>query len=166
MLKVTELFFAHQGEGKYIGVPSIFVRLFGCNFRCRNFGRNKSDTSPNQDVSNVIANINQYKILNDLPLVSTGCDSYVAVYPEFKHFNKEYNATDLFVEITNLIMSNRQHQFANSIFDTHIVFTGGEPLLWQQQLVDLLYNLFSNGFKNITFETNGTQLINDTLTFI
>ena len=32
--KVSEIFYSIQGEGKFLGIPSYFIRLSGCNLRC------------------------------------------------------------------------------------------------------------------------------------
>ncbi|MBI3398376.1 MAG: radical SAM protein [Deltaproteobacteria bacterium] len=34
-MRVSEIFFSIQGESTYAGLPCIFIRLAGCNLRCR-----------------------------------------------------------------------------------------------------------------------------------
>ncbi len=44
-IKIAELFYSIQGEGRYMGVPSVFLRTFGCNFKCAGFGMPKGELS-------------------------------------------------------------------------------------------------------------------------
>ncbi len=49
VLKVNEIFYSIQGESSYAGLPSVFVRLTGCNLRCT-----YCDTQYAYDEGNVI----------------------------------------------------------------------------------------------------------------
>ncbi|RLF30939.1 MAG: hypothetical protein DRM98_06200, partial [Thermoplasmata archaeon] len=33
-MKINEIFYSIQGEGKWTGLPNIFIRTAGCNLRC------------------------------------------------------------------------------------------------------------------------------------
>ena len=98
-LRYSEAFYSVQGEGRFVGVPSVFLRTFGCNFRCLNFGLDRSEPMRdekqkngiirNQEVQDLIDNNvhKDTKEFNDLPIIHTGCDTYASIYPEFKHYN-------------------------------------------------------------------------------
>jgi organic radical activating enzyme len=146
-LKVAELFYSIQGEGRYMGVPSVFLRVFGCNFKCAGFGM------PRGELSNEAENVDPalYTEYKSLPLVSTGCDSYASWDPRFKHLSPLLS-TD---SIADAIVDTLPHKEWR---DEHLVITGGEPLLgWQRAYPDLLNHDKMRGLKEITFETNGTQ---------
>ena len=108
-----------QGEGRYAGTPSVFVRLNSCNLRCAFKGS-----------------------LCDTP--------YTSHHPEK---SKLYEVSDLAKEIVDLvdIIGGR---YENS----HIVITGGEPLLQQKALKDLIdeIRIEHDCYNQITIETNGT----------
>ena len=154
-IKIAELFYSVQGEGRYMGVPSVFMRTFGCNFRCKKFGRPRDEKieGANPEVAAVMTRISQFKSYNELPLVSTGCDTYAAIYPEFKDLSP-YRSPEEIVSDIMAMLPYRQWR------DEHLVITGGEPLLaWQQIYPVLLSRPEMLRLKEITFETNGTQLL-------
>ncbi|MGH7809267.1 MAG: 7-carboxy-7-deazaguanine synthase QueE [Candidatus Binatia bacterium] len=33
-MRISEIFYSIQGEGRFLGVPSVFIRVSGCNLRC------------------------------------------------------------------------------------------------------------------------------------
>ena len=156
----TELFYSLQGEGRFVGVPSIFLRTFGCNFRCNSFGCATPVTGHNPEVADIIEVIHMYNKFEDLPLVTTGCDSYSTVYPEFKRFANKATTEELVDQMLALTPNNMWAQ--NNGNDVHLVITGGEPLLgWQRAYGELLSHPRMADLKNITFETNGTQELHE-----
>lgn len=101
-MKINEIFRSIQGESTYAGLPCIFVRLTGCNLRCKWCDTAYSFSEGDElDKEKVLNEINSYK-------------------------------TDL------------------------VEFTGGEPLLQETDLINLMEVLLSDN-KTILLETNGSK---------
>ena len=151
-LKIAELFYSIQGEGRYMGVPSVFLRTFGCNFKCAGFGMPRGEVSHEAtDIAATHTMIESFMKYEDLPLVSTGCDSYASWMPEFKDLSPMLTSEAIVDRIMEILPQDHWK-------DEHLVITGGEPLLgWQRAYPDLLNNPKMRDLKEITFETNGTQ---------
>jgi organic radical activating enzyme len=148
-IKIAELFYSIQGEGRYMGVPSVFLRTFGCNFKCAGFGMPKGRLSEEADEIAEVAHM--FTKYEDLPLVTTGCDSYASWHPSFKDLSPMLTS-DAIADRISEILPHKEWR------TEHLVITGGEPLLgWQRAYPDLLDHPKMTGLREITFETNGTQ---------
>ena len=164
------MFYSLQGEGRYVGVPSLFLRLFGCNFECTGFGqdRDKSkwldhDKMPhNQEHPDV-------KALVDLPVPHVGCDSSFSWGSKWGHLASNDDIETIVKKMDMVNWYGRKGPASPIAGDlsqcilqddgVHLVITGGEPLLkgFQPALRELIchpevYTRF------VTFETNGTQI--------
>ena len=130
MLPVIETFFSVQGEGKRVGYPSYFIRVGGCNLRCKGFGC-------------------EYKVNGE---TRYGCDTYYAVDPAFK---KEWKIVTDYYEIIDELKKLGFNE--NAINKPDIVITGGEPTLYwkNKEFQDLLAYFISRGIK-VTIETNAS----------
>jgi 7-carboxy-7-deazaguanine synthase len=153
-LKVSELFYSIQGEGRYMGVPSVFLRTFGCNFTCDGFGLPRGEKT--NERHHIAERASEFKQYRDLPLVHTGCDSYASWDTRFKHLSPVLT-TDSIAESICEILPYKEWR------DEHLVITGGEPLLgWQRAYPDLLEHPKMKSLTELTFETNGTQPLSST----
>ena len=157
-------FLSIQGEGMWAGRPSIFVRYAGCNLRCQ-FGLKCPNKMAERDIPDyiqkVIDNLDDYKDIQDLPVFPTYCDTYIGILPQFSRFWTTYETTeDLANEILNLIADNPNYR---DISYVDLVFTGGEPMLQQDKIMELLEYIYkqTGHAPNITIETNGTIPLND-----
>lgn len=173
-LRYSEAFYSVQGEGKFVGVPSVFLRTFGCNFRCMNFGLGRDEPSRKEKQENGNRYNDEVKELldkqihittekfNDLPIIHTGCDTYASIYPEFKHFNKEGTVDEVVDHLLSLTPEGKWT--CDNGQDIHLILTGGEPLLgWQRLYVELFNHPLMKDLKNVTFETNTTQHLHEDL---
>jgi organic radical activating enzyme len=150
-IKIAELFYSIQGEGRYMGVPSVFLRTFGCNFKCAGFGMPRGELSNEANNIAVMHAMHPFKQYEELPLVSTGCDSYASWHPDFKELSPMLTSDAIADRIMEILPQDHWK-------DEHLVITGGEPLLgWQKAYPDLLSHPKMAGLKEITFETNGTM---------
>mgnify|MGYP003565120889 FL=1 len=159
-LRYSEAFFSIQGEGKFVGVPSVFLRTFGCNFRCQGFGleRGYEKQKYNPEVGELIAQEvhKQDMAFEDLPIVHTGCDTYASIYPEFKKFMKDRTVDEVVEHLLSLTPEKCWTQSNGQ--DVHLILTGCEPLLgWQRFYPSLFEHERMQDLKNVTIETNTTQ---------
>ena len=155
-IKISEIFYSAQGEGRFVGVPSVFLRTFGCNFTCGGFGMSRGTMSTERDQ----VDVKLYDRYEDLPLVNTGCDSYASWDPRFKHLSPTMLTHEI-VDKMKALCPGGDWLVPNGN-DVHLVITGGEPLLgWQRAYPDLLGHRLMGNLINLTFETNGTQALHE-----
>ena len=158
-LRYSEAFYSVQGEGNFIGTPSVFLRSFGCNFRCQGFGlpRGTVKKKYSDEVyalldDGVLDNVDTFEAL---PMVRTGCDTYASIYPEFKKYMMDRSVDDVVEHLLSLTPEHRW-QMDNGQ-DIHFILTGGEPLLWQRFWINLFDHPQMQDLRNLTIETNTTQ---------
>lgn len=159
--KFIERWGVTQGEVN-VGQTSVFARFYGCNFTCPSFGLPHGVKTTEPD--DIAVNIGKYKSIVEVPVATTGCDSWASWHPATKHLSPMLTTAEIAAQIL-ATTSGSFFKFPNNT--THFIFTGGEPLLgWQRAYVELIDEIRKQDpiwSKNpekrlpITFETNGTQ---------
>ena len=171
-LRYSEMFYSLQGEGRYVGVPSIFLRVFGCNFECRGFGqsRDKSNWLPEEHMPHN-REYPDVKSIVDLPVPALGCDSSFSWGKKWGHLANN-DSVDEIIDKMNAFGSwyGQKGEVSMALKQddaVHLVITGGEPLLkgFRSAMSELILHEHLNT-NWITFETNGTQKyhFNDVIT--
>lgn len=158
-----------QGEGNYTGYPTVWVRFFGCNFECAGFGQDNLDDPSTWILPYKDFDISTVNSVEELPVWKYGCDSSYSWAAKYKNLVHNDTAEDIVKKLmeVNANQFNPDGLFKHPISgqETHLAFTGGEPMLQQPAMVDILENfhLADNMPSHITIETNGSRPIKDVL---
>ena len=157
-IRYSEIFYSVQGEGRFVGVPSVFFRVFGCNFNCHGFGqgRDKSKWLKPEEMPYNTQDLSDVKHVKDLPVVEIGCDASASWAARYKHLIDWKGVDEISEEIINFVPGKKW--VTESGQDVHFIITGGEPMLWQRETQHLLRQPAFKDLKNLTIETTCTQL--------
>ncbi len=155
--RYSETFLSIQGEGQYTGVPTVWFRSWGCNFECGGFSQDNPEDKTTWVLDHKRLDVSKYKTLEELPVWKRGCDSSYSWAKKFAHLAHKDTAENIAKELTGYLPDGKFVKDFN--FDYHLAFTGGEPLMSQSMIVDVITNLQAdkNLPRHITIETNGTQ---------
>lgn len=151
-----------QGEGLYTGVTTSWVRFFGCNLECNGFGQIEPTNPETYELPYQKIDLTDITHVTDLPVFDYGCDSSYSWSKKFRHLSPMATATEIANEIKKVTASefNPDGLFAHpSGQHIHMCFTGGEPIMSQHALIDILQTQKNQGNlpNYVTVETNGTQ---------
>jgi 7-carboxy-7-deazaguanine synthase len=113
-LPVNEIFLSIQGEGRFAGVPAVFIRLKFCNLGC------------------------------------AWCDTRFTWEQGKIEGGELFSAAELADRAAGLLSGT-----TTTPSKVHVVLTGGEPMLYQDRLPELIDELRSRGFGFFEIETNG-----------
>lgn len=153
-----------QGEGHYGGLPTVWVRWWGCNFNCAGFGQKDPDDPSSWELPYKNINVSNYECMEDLPVFEFGCDSSYSWAKKFAPLSHKGTAKHIADKI-QLLLTNKHNpngQFCHPKSNqwTHMAYTGGEPMMSQNAIIDVMEEFRQrwNPPRYVTIETNGTQL--------
>jgi len=128
MFYLTERFFSIQGEGRYAGVPSYFLRTGGCNLKCAGFNAT-------------------YEVNGK---IRRGCDTWFAV-------DRDFSSSWVAIDDAKTLIDELRDEFREIGYKPHLVITGGEPLIYSSDTIfyEVFKSLIDMGIQ-VTFETNAT----------
>lgn len=161
-LRYSETFYSAQGEGSYVGIPSLWMRFFLCNLQCNGFGQ-KDPTEPSTyELPYETIDITNIDNVFDLPVFDKGCDSSYTWSKRYKHLITDKTVEEAVDELQALLPhGNFIHPVTQN--KTHMVFTGGEPMIKKTQpgMISVLEEFAKRKMNNthVTVETNGTRAI-------
>ena len=85
VVKYSETFYSAQGEGQYVGIPSLWMRFFLCNLQCNGFGQEDPTNPDTYELPFETIDISDITNVFDLPVFDKGCDSSYTWARKYRH---------------------------------------------------------------------------------
>lgn len=156
-----------QGEGQYTGVPTVWIRFWGCNLECNGFGQDNPTDPSSWILDYQTVDISAITKMEDLPVFNRGCDSSYSWAKKYGHLAHQDTVAGICDKL-EAFMKNEHNPEGKFLHPksgqwTHMAFTGGEPMMNQNAIVDIMLEFARRGNvpKYVTVETNGTQKARD-----
>ncbi len=131
MLEINEIFGPTiQGEGKFIGTSSIFIRFSRCNMRCEGF--NVTYKTPKGQIKK-------------------SCDTYYAVDTVFKKQWKKMSSEEIIDEVSKLMPDYKADI---------VISGGEPLLNWEKEEFQKILKHYVKNDHRVTIETNASIDIN------
>jgi 7-carboxy-7-deazaguanine synthase len=147
----SEVFMSIEGEAKYAGHPTAYIRFTKCNFKCPGF--NNPFALDTTCTSVLGFDPKDYKDIYSIPLITKGCDSIYSWDPKFSHMwhkGTEAELADALVDV----LPHKSFINPNTGKRVLLSLTGGEPTLRAKFLPTLLNTSQFAECKHILIETN------------
>lgn len=146
----SEVFMSIEGEAKWAGHPTAYIRFTKCNFSCKGF--NNPDGCDTTTVETLGFDPKDYKDIYTIPLITKGCDSIYSWDEKFSHMWHKGTELDLADAVKSILPNNQW--VTPSGRPVILSLTGGEPTLRAKFFRPLLDKVGDDGCKHILIETN------------
>lgn len=147
----SEVFMSIEGEAKYAGHPTAYIRFTKCNFSCKGF--NNPAGCDTTTVETLGFDPKDYKDIYTIPLITKGCDSIYSWDEKFSHMWHKGTEVDLGNELKK-VLPHGTFTNPNSGKSVILSLTGGEPTLRAKFFKPLLESEALQDCKHVLIETN------------
>lgn len=164
MIKYSETFYSAQGEGAYVGIPSLWMRFYMCNLQCNGFGQDDPTDPDTYELPYETIDVSDITRVEDLPVFDKGCDSSYTWSKRYRHLMTDRTEQQAVDELTALL-PHGSFTHPKTGQPVHMVFTGGEPMMpgAQRGIIAVMREFEARGNlpMYVTVETNGTKHLTD-----
>lgn len=144
-MRVNEIFYSIEGEGKRSGLPCVFVRLYGCNLNCSYCDTRYScekEQYKEMSVEEIVFRVRQFNcprvtLTGGEPLFAQGVGILINELSRYCKVNIETNGSMPIVDL------RRNLKFPNNVFftmDWKSVSSGMSHMMYEENLFNLTEN--------------------------